>query len=140
MERIRAIEEVQDVSLPGETYSNFDGYRITTDNQKITLAISNGQSCCEDWGYFMSEDDPQKFVGAEFLGVRVTDTNLTGREVGPDAAYEGNNINTYDGDVMFVNIQTDRGVLQFVAYNAHNGYYGHSAIIAREEVIEEKYL
>ena len=28
---------------------------------------------------------------------------------------------------MFVDIVTDRGVLQFVAYNIHNGYYGHEA-------------
>jgi hypothetical protein len=30
-------------------------------------------------------------------------------------------------EAMFVDIETDRGVLQFVAYNAHNGYYGHKA-------------
>jgi len=28
---------------------------------------------------------------------------------------------------MFVDLKTDRGKLQFVAYNEHNGYYGHEA-------------
>lgn len=33
------------------------------------------------------------------------------------------------GGVMFVNILTDKGILQFVAYNCHNGYYGHEATV-----------
>ncbi len=28
---------------------------------------------------------------------------------------------------MFVDLITNRGVLQFTAYNNHNGYYGHDA-------------
>jgi hypothetical protein len=30
---------------------------------------------------------------------------------------------------IFVNIETSRGTLQFIAYNRHNGYYGHKVKI-----------
>jgi len=33
------------------------------------------------------------------------------------------------GDAVFLNIRTNRGNLQFAVYNAHNGYYGHSAYV-----------
>ena len=29
------------------------------------------------------------------------------------------------GSAMFINVETTRGLLQFAAYNEHNGYYGH---------------
>lgn len=29
------------------------------------------------------------------------------------------------GSAMFINVETTNGLLQFVAYNEHNGYYGH---------------
>jgi hypothetical protein len=35
---------------------------------------------------------------------------------------------------MFVNIDTSRGRLQFVAYNAHNGYYSHEATVSSKQL------
>ena len=29
------------------------------------------------------------------------------------------------GSAMFINVETTKGLLQFAAYNEHNGYYGH---------------
>lgn len=29
------------------------------------------------------------------------------------------------GSAMFINVETTKGLLQFVAYNEHNGYYEH---------------
>ena len=79
----------------------------------------------------MSEDEPSEFLGAMVTEVTVTDTALR----------------TYDdldmleaGGVMFVNVVTDRGTLQFVCYNAHNGYYGHEAKVISEQVTQEKHL
>ena len=34
---------------------------------------------------------------------------------------------------MFVNINTSNGALQFAAYNEHNGYYGHEAVVISEK-------
>lgn len=83
------------------------------------MGIDNDQQCCEWWGYFMSEDDLDTFVGAKLLRVEVVDTCLRKEKL----------VDVYDGGTMFVDLVTDRGVLQFVAYNDHNGYYGHYATV-----------
>jgi len=98
--------------------------------------ISNGQDCCESWGYFMSEDNFNQFIGAALLDITITDTALntidfTGR-IGPD--------DLDSGGMMFVNISTSAGLLQFVAYNAHNGYYGHTAYVISEQLKHEEGL
>jgi L-rhamnose isomerase len=105
-------------------YGEFDGFIVTTDKQSIMLGISNYQSCCEDWGYFMSEDVISDFIGADLYDVNVTDGALATVSVP----------NVYDGDVMFVTLKTSNGDLQFVAYNNHNGYYGHNAVVVSNQV------
>ncbi len=104
---------------PGSSWSStYDGFTVVTNRQRIHIGVSAGQSCCEVTGYFMSEDDPAEFIGARVVGVTVTDTALRTYE-----AVE----HLDEGGVMFVNVDTDRGTLQFAAYNSHNGYYGHEA-------------
>lgn len=123
MEKILKIEET--------SFDGKDGFVITTDQQEIKLGIDNGQSCCENWGYFMSEDDLSEFVGSNLISVKVVDTALKRRDEIEDL---------YEGDAMFVNIETSNGLLQFVAYNEHNGYYGHEACVISKQVKEECYL
>lgn len=109
------ITKIQDT-----TWGRFDGYVITLeDDSLVQMGIRNHQNCCEDWGYLISEDDLSEFIGAEFLSVEVTDTKLAHVEMR----------NIYEGSCMFVNINTSKGLLQFVAYNEHNGYYGHEAVV-----------
>ena len=124
MENIISIKEVENFQLKEDSYSKYDGFEIVTDQQTIKLGISNGQSCCEDWGYFMTEDDLSDFIGAELIGVSITDTILKTELL----------VDTYDGDSMFVNINTSAGLLQFVAYNSHNGYYGHEAVVVSRDL------
>ena len=119
MEKILKIEE-----------TNFDGkcgFVITTDKQIVKLGIDDYQSCCENYGYFMSEDNLEDFIGSELLDIKITDTLLK-----PNNEIDVNDI--YEGDVMFVNIETSHGLLQFVAYNEHNGYYGHDACVVSKQL------
>lgn len=118
------------------------GFRILTSAQTITLAIDDSGQCCESWGYFLTEDDTSKFVGAELRGVAITDTNRSHRVfVTGWGADDGENVEHLDeGDVMFVDIETDRGVLQFVAYNSHNGYYGHEARVSSTQLTAARSL
>ena len=44
------------------------------------------------------------------------------------------------GGAMFVNLETSEGLLQFVAYNAHNGYYGHEAVLVSKQLNHEERL
>ena len=110
-----------------KSYYNLEGYKITTNKQVIKLGIDNGQSCCENWGYFMSEDDVQSFVGSILIGIELTDTQLKKVE-------EFDIDNSYEGDAMFVNLKTNNGLLQFIAYNEHNGYYGHEACVISKQL------
>lgn len=121
MEKILEIKDYEG----RDGYSGVYGYEVVTDKQSIKLFINNDQSCCERWGHFWCNDNPHDFVGAELRGVSLTDTALN------EAQMKANDLNPddkwFEGGVMFVNLETDRGTLQFVAYNEHNGYYGHEA-------------
>jgi len=122
------ILEIKETSFDGK-----DGFTIITDNQTIKLGIDNGQCCCENWGYFMSEYNLEDFIGSELLDVKITDSLLkTNNE------FDVNDM--YEGDVMFVNIETSNGLLQFVAYNEHNGYYGHGACVISKQLNYDTYL
>ena len=98
---------------------SYEGFVITTSKQEIKLGISDGQRCCERWGYFLTNDNPEDFIGANVLSVDIVDEILDKKK----------DVEIYEGSVIFVNIETDRGTLQFTAYNEHNGYYGHDAIV-----------
>lgn len=101
-------------------WSAYEGYIITLDNgTDIKMGINDGQSCCENWGYLMSEDNLRDYVGAEYLGIEAVGSALEHVEIK----------DVYDGGIMFININTSAGVLQFVAYNEHNGYYSHDAVV-----------
>ena len=121
-----------------ETITNITNYRadgcegfvVETTSQRIELHMDMSLSCCEDPGYFWCNDSTD-----EFLGARVMDVQLTNEALITSKAPE-----VYDGGVMFVNILTDRGCLQFVAYNAQNGYYGHTATVRCTQLTHEECL
>lgn len=146
-ETILAIEETEREfdELPDTTYKvPYQGYKITTDRQEILLLIEADQQCCEVWGYLMSEDNLDEFVGATLLGLRVINTDgKTASEIKPDEDYRDDDFDDSDGrfdNAMFVNIETDRGTLQFTAYNEHNGYYGHTARVVSQQLTHEETL
>lgn len=109
---------------------SYDGYRVKTEGHEFNILISNEQNCCEDWGYFQLNDDENEFVGAELLQVNLTDTALNKEKCDEEMPYELD-----AGGIQFVDFETNKGVLQLAVYNGHNGYYGHSIIIAKDEEI-----
>lgn len=121
MEIVKNIKEVNDVDF-GERWSEYDGYCIETDKRQLYFVISNEQCCCENWGYLSSEDDFGSFIGSELKNVYVTDTKL--ETIVPKMEEDLD-----AGSAMFINVETTRGLLQFAAYNEHNGYYGHDVLL-----------
>lgn len=130
-EMILAIEEFAGRDI-GRTPC--DGFVVKTNVQEILLGIENGQSCCESWGYFWMNEKPEDFIGAELLGVSITDTALNRQPLIEQ------NLEGAWNYVMFVNLETSMGLLQFTAYNGHNGYYGHSAIVQSKQLEHEEVL
>ena len=59
----------------------YDGYKVTTEEDIYVVLISNGQNCCENFGYLSSEDDLSQFVGADLIDVVLTDTALNTKTV-----------------------------------------------------------
>ena len=111
-------------------YGEYDGYEIKTTNHKYLILIDNGQSCCESWGYFSSDDNFEDYIGKDLVSVELTDTALNHKKVEESCYYDDY------GGIQFVDFKiAGGGVLQFAVYNAHNGYYGHPIIIAKDDEI-----
>ena len=118
-----------------EDWQHFEGYRIQTDKQQILIGISSGQSCCEETGYFSTNDSPQDFVGATLTGIKLTDISLNTEMINKRFEYG------FDGGgIQFVDLETDRGTFQIAVYNAHNGYYGHDIRVTSEQLKYEDVL
>lgn len=140
-EVILSIEEVVGYRPPEERYGSEAGFRVRTNEQEILLLIDDDASCCESWGYFLTEDDTAKFIGAELRGVEITDTNRSTHIFTADEWKDDEKYHSLDsGGVMFVDIKTSAGTLQFVAYNEHNGYYGHEARIVSRQLTHSEVL
>lgn len=140
LEVIQSIEEV--------SHGEKEGFKIITNKQEILLLIDSMQCCCEDFGYFLTEDSIDKYIGAEIRDITITDTLLKTIDFKPlgdcnyivDNATPETGLNMYNGDTMFVNINTNIGTLQFCAYNEHNGYYGHEAQVISKQLKHSEWL
>ena len=125
MEKILKVEDCEDL--------NWNGYKITTDEQEIKILIENEQFCCEDWGYICSEDNLSDFIGAEIISIKTTDDALKTTELKLEDV-------GVSGRCFFVTIETTKGPLQFTLYNEHSGYYGHEVRIISKQIEEESCL
>ena len=127
MEKIISISEVNVVlRKPDVRYdSTYTGYEVVTDKQRIRVLIDDCQSCCENYGYIASEDNFDDFIGAELISINATDTALK--------TYKVRGFGLDVDACQFVTLTTSKGVLQFVVYNEHNGYYGHDTFIQSEQ-------
>lgn len=132
MEKILRIEETTFKKKQND-WQSFVGYQVITNKQTIKVGISDGQCCCEDYGYLITNDNTEDFIGANLLGVSIVDTALNNKKLEPIEHLE-------EGGAMFVNFETSNGVLQLVAYNAHNGYYGHDAVLISKQLNHEESL
>jgi len=110
-------------------YRNYDGFIISTNSQTIKIGISSGQSCCESFGCIITNDTTEECIGTEIIRVEIVDEVLNNKEIDEISYSEC-------GGTMFVNIVTNIGVLQFAAYNSHNGYYGHESVLVSKQLTE----
>ncbi len=109
------------------------GYEIHTNKQVVTIFISNQSGCCESWGVITTEDTLSDFIGAELITLSTIDYDYKNHPLTKDDTCWG-----YDeGGCIFVDVETSKGKLQFVLYNQHNGYYGHSVTIRSSQFNED---
>lgn len=101
-------------------YTTVDTLQITFEDGTTLVIWDDGQSCCES-RYMMTDANLDSFVGAVLVDAEVADSPTDTGEY---------------GDVheqQFLNIKTDKGVLDCVTHNEHNGYYGGFWIQAKLE-------
>lgn len=133
-EKIIRIEEGE-FKKSKDDYHTYSGYLVITDKQTIKLGIDLNQDCCENPGFFWSNDNVQDFIGARISSIEIVDTELNKERFDKEFEYGFS-----EGGIMFVNINTSKGILQFTAYNQQNGYYGHEAVVLSEQLNKEEYL
>lgn len=134
MEKILRIEEGSFKHTKGYECS-YDGFLIITDKQTIKFGIDMSTSCCENPGYFCSNDELESFIGAELLEIKVVDDCLNSVKLEEEAGDLD-----WGGAAMFVNLETNKGTLQFTAYNQQNGYYGHTALLISQQLSQDETL
>ena len=108
-----------------------EGYQITTNKRRIQFLMDIEPSCREEFGYLWSNENPQDFAGTRLLKVDVVRDDLKKEALVSNLGEEldiEQEIDCYL-NAAFINVETDKGTLQFVAYNCHNGYYGHYVTI-----------
>ena len=122
--KILSIKEDTIVDKSNGYKQTYEGLIIETDKGSIKLVISDGQSCCENFGslFFETPDDISQFIDAEIL--QIEDISIKREEY----------IDT-DSETQ-LRITTDKGIIQYAIYNEHNGYYGHGTILQVFDTIE----
>ena len=124
--KILSIKEDTIVDKSSGWRESYEGLIIKTNKGSIKLVISDGQSCCEQWGalFFETPDDVSQFVGAKIL--QIQDIDIKREEF-------------IDNETQ-LRITTDRGIIQYAIYNEHNGYYSHGTILQVFDTIETGFL
>ena len=122
MSKIVKIEEVNNVNFNNNRYSNYDGFKIETEDEEIYFVIDNSQQCCENWGtYLYTPEDLREYIGADYLGY--DESSCSEIENGLKSEY------VESDEICFLNIHTSKGTIDFAVYNSHNGYYSHAVVL-----------
>ena len=127
--KIQEIKKIEDMPYDVETNSSlFDGYLVITDKHTFAVLIDNHQQSCENWGYMHSEDDLEKFIGADLYEIKLTDIARNVHKLKEICPY------VKADQIQFVDFKTTKGTFQLVAYNEQNGFYGHKIIVLQDQV------
>lgn len=102
-----------------------ENFIIITFKDALSITFyDDGQQCCED-RFITCDDNLDDFVGSAYLDYEIV-------EIAPLYDYEDSE------DIQFLNIKTDRGVIQFVTHNNHNGYYSGFNIVVEDDRVGTK--
>lgn len=128
------MSKIRNIDLEAQ-FDDVDGVIITLDDgSKIKFGISMYSHCCEHYDYLHTVDKPEEFIGADYLGLVEKDTWPAAIEQPyPDYGFDGSGFQAID-------VNTSRGVMQFVVYNSHNGYYSHSTLLSYGDVLKQERL
>lgn len=90
-----------------------DSLEITFTDESVLRLWDGGQSCCEH-RYMICDDNLDYFVGATLtdVGISQADSPTPEDEYGEEH------------EIQFLDVTTNKGLIQVATHNEHNGYYG----------------
>lgn len=130
LKKIKSIETEANITIVDKNYQTPGiGVRIIYDDGSFTeFGIESGQDCCEVWDYLYSPDSSEQFIGATVHSIEEVNT-------WPESIEK---VDSYDElGFQAIRVNTNKGQLDFVVYNDHNGYYSHATIFRNEGVAKE---
>ena len=108
----KEIVEITELNNP----NRWIGVKIVLKGDKeLVFKISNGQSCCEVYGYYMMENNKEVNKLSNHIGSTVKNVEYCISDDKEDD-YKYN---------CKITVYTDKGDFMIILYNEHNGYYPH---------------
>ena len=112
--------------------TRYEGFIIKTNKQVIQVGIEESQQCCECSGYLTTNDNINYFLEAELKEIIEVDEYFNTKEFDVKAFEAG--FYMENTQMIFINFNTNKGTLQFIAYNEHNGYYSHNVFLSSTQL------
>lgn len=134
-ETITFIDKFYDRKIILNDDRNFDGYVIKTNNQDIYVGLDNEYNHCMVGGVsgvITTNNDLTDFIGSTIKKVKVVDRALKSKEFMLLDKVDLYGC-AYEGEAVFVNFETTKGLLQFVCYHSHNGCYGVDSVVMSKQ-------
>jgi hypothetical protein len=106
-----------------------DGKINFVDDKNVLVGFDYQQSCCESFGYFISELEPVNVetinfdhepIGGDYNVINCSEFDFSGYNF--DTNYYSGGVGN---DSVIFKITNNEKPLYLCLYNHHNGYYGH---------------
>lgn len=109
-----------------EDHEEWVGIELQTSHQTIKVFINSTQYCCENYDILMVTPDKQ-LNPKELKGYTIQKVGWGKQTIHPDYKWIVENNSLFGEDVYYaiVNVETNKGLIQIIAFNNHNGFYPH---------------
>lgn len=138
VEIITAIEKGYVEERPDDDWI---GIKITTNKQEIKVLINDFQSCCEQYDVLILSPNCTLPI-PDIIGHEIKNVGW-GKEIVNNLTCQIGSLNFYNETLQesaIVNIETNKGLYQIIAYNDHNGYYQHSVCVEWNGYSDTQYI
>ena len=132
---IEIIKSIKATKTIMDYFNNpMSGFEVITSKQNIKLLMDEWDERYHNHGYFWCNDNLECFIDAKLKDIIIAHKPISEKQMKKNNV--GNFHKRYNDDgIMFVNIGTDRGILQFVAYNKnYNGFSGSKVKIISKQI------
>lgn len=113
------------------------------DENNVLIGFDMSQDCCEDFGWFVSEEvEPYSYRNDWSPGRKYSDDEMVPYRFVPDFIQDVDSGDLDEGGMVAFKLVADgKPDLYLHLYNSHNGYYSHGFTVSvGGQVIKDDYL